>query len=200
MPPPLPFPYAIRVGTDIVRISRIARLLRGRHGARFVERVLAPDERARLRPAVQDAVARLETPPPPLFKTLGESAEGGGDGDDGTDVGEEGHHRLATYLAGRWAAKEAAIKAHPHLRLGFHDILILAGTEAKSGSGGGDGREDRDRRDSAPTALIKASQTDPAARDQMAVVSISHDSDYATAVCIGFDPGMASGVDQMKGS
>ena len=38
----------------------------------------------------------------------------------------------------------------------------------------------------APVALIRAGNGE-GARDQMAKVSISHDGEYATAVCLGFE-------------
>ena len=38
----------------------------------------------------------------------------------------------------------------------------------------------------APVALIRAGIGE-GARDQMAKVSISHDGEYATAVCLGFE-------------
>ncbi|AEO60676.1 hypothetical protein MYCTH_2310148 [Thermothelomyces thermophilus ATCC 42464] len=89
----------------------------------------------------------------------------------------------------RFAAKEAAFKAHPHLRLGFHDILILSSSDAEELTGeralAGPGA-------SAPVALIRAGEGAGAgARDQMARVSISHDGEYATATCIGFEAGSA---------
>jgi holo-[acyl-carrier protein] synthase len=64
-----------------------------------------------------------------------------------------------------WAAKEAAIKAHPHLRLSRRDIVITA---AKNGPPQmivypGDGRV-----------------------PQAAQLSISHDGEYAIATCLGF--------------
>jgi holo-[acyl-carrier protein] synthase len=63
----------------------------------------------------------------------------------------------------RFAAKEAVIKASED-RLTFHDILIL---KKKSG---------------APFAIIKAGNG--RSQDREALLSISHDGEYATAVCI----------------
>ncbi|KAH6855806.1 hypothetical protein B0I37DRAFT_365847 [Chaetomium sp. MPI-CAGE-AT-0009] len=85
-------------------------------------------------------------------------------------------------MAGRFAAKEAAFKAHPHLRLGFHDILILPSSDAEELAG-----ETALTRlgSSAPVVLIKGGSE--GSRDQMAKVSISHDGEYATAMCIGFE-------------
>lgn len=45
MPPTSSFPLPITVGTDICQISRVLGLLTSRRGDRFVERILAPEER-----------------------------------------------------------------------------------------------------------------------------------------------------------
>lgn len=75
----------------------------------------------------------------------------------------------------RFAAKEAAIKAHSHRRLTFHDIVIerRGRDEERLGSG-------------PPVARIRGEPGE--AEDASAMVSISHDGDYATAVCMGHDP------------
>jgi phosphopantetheinyl transferase (holo-ACP synthase) len=82
----------------------------------------------------------------------------------------------------RFAAKEAAFKAHPHLHLGFHDVVILPSSDANqlTGEAALTGLTS-----SAPVALIRGDGE--GARDQMAKVSISHDGEYATAMCIGFE-------------
>jgi phosphopantetheinyl transferase (holo-ACP synthase) len=111
--------------------------------------------------------------------------------------------RAATFIAGRWvsrwerlvnvhgmlmgefcrfAAKEAAFKAHPHLHLGFHDIVILPSSDADELTGE---KALTGLPSSAPVALIRGEGE--GARDQMAKVSISHDGEYATAMCIGFE-------------
>lgn len=68
----------------------------------------------------------------------------------------------------RFAAKEAVIKAHPQRNLTWHGITIShqASTHAD--------------RKGAPAAIIKGTH-----KDYEALVSISHDGDYATAVCLG---------------
>ncbi|KAL2176793.1 uncharacterized protein P884DRAFT_244503 [Thermothelomyces heterothallicus CBS 202.75] len=174
-PPPLPFPYPLRIGTDICRVARIAHILRSRQGARFIRRVLAPEELARARPAVHQ-----------VLRAAAAAQQTGGDGEAALDA--YAYARAATYVAGRFAAKEAAFKAHPHLRLGFHDILILSSSDAEELTGeralAGPGA-------SAPVALIRAGEKGAGARDQMARVSISHDGEYATATCIGFEAGSA---------
>ncbi|KAK4248130.1 hypothetical protein C7999DRAFT_13923 [Corynascus novoguineensis] len=106
MPPPLPFPYPLRIGTDICRVARIAHILRSRQGARFIRRVLAPEELACARPAIHQ-----------VLKAAG-AQSGANDGEkligiDGRDVDEVGQEpnteseeqviygRAATYMAGR---------------------------------------------------------------------------------------------------
>lgn len=109
----------------------------------------------------------------------------------------------------RFAAKEAIIKAHPHRRLTFHDIIIKSGSGATAtdgdrpilgkqqqnqdeelsltrrlepdAEGEGDTTIDRGNGSGAPTAIVKGVEY-----DQVALVSISHDGEYATAVCLGF--------------
>ncbi|TDZ38951.1 hypothetical protein C8035_v006907 [Colletotrichum spinosum] len=83
-------------------------------------------------------------------------------------------------MSHRFAAKEATYKAHPFRRLTFHDITIAKRTQLDEGrkqlpGGGG-----------APVAIIRGEREgDPG---QTAMLSISHDGDYATAVCLGFVP------------
>lgn len=68
----------------------------------------------------------------------------------------------------RFAAKEAVIKAHPQRNLTWHGITIShqASTHAD--------------RNGAPAAIIKGTN-----EDYESLISISHDGDYATAVCLG---------------
>jgi hypothetical protein len=68
----------------------------------------------------------------------------------------------------RWAAKEAAIKAHTLRRITMHDITIYPG-------------EQEDGRSKAPTMTIKSKA---GVEEQVAKISISHDGEYATAVCL----------------
>jgi phosphopantetheinyl transferase (holo-ACP synthase) len=93
----------------------------------------------------------------------------------------------------RWAAKEAAFKAHPHLRLGFHDVLILPPGEMQEQTGDHHQllyRQQAWQATGAPVAVIKPGG---GRRDQIAMVSISHDGNYASAVCIGFELGPEGG-------
>ncbi len=47
--PFLRFPFPLKIGTDICQISRVYNILQSKSGARFVRRILAPEEQARPR-------------------------------------------------------------------------------------------------------------------------------------------------------
>ncbi|AEO70770.1 uncharacterized protein THITE_163683 [Thermothielavioides terrestris NRRL 8126] len=213
--PPLPFPYPLRIGTDICRIGRIQRILQSARGPRFIQRVLAPEELAHTRPAVRavlDAAAAA---------ARSNSSNGNSNSSVGTrtqastvewrslvqgqveetreDMGDVERMVSGDREVGKWevgegerggegeAGEEAAFKAHAHLRLGFHDVLILTPSETEAEIVKPEAAWPRAP---APVAVIKPGD---GRRDQMAMVSISHDGQYATAVCIGFDAGQDDG-------
>ncbi|KAK2034394.1 hypothetical protein LX32DRAFT_394843 [Colletotrichum zoysiae] len=165
---PRPFPFPINIGTDICQVSRVYRLLASDRGASFLRRVLTEDERALVPvcpPSGHGSTTKLESSQDGDFQAL------------------KKHNPLlwkqANFVAGRFAAKEATFKAHPFRRLSFHDITIarralVEGKASPNGSG-------------PPVAVIRGEQEGEPG--QTAMVSISHDGDYATAVCLGFEPG-----------
>ena len=110
---------------------------------------------------------RLRLPPSP---SAARSASG-------TGRRETKDTMLTVRDARRFAAKEAAIKAHSHRRLTFHDVIIerRSGGAERLGSG-------------PPVARIRAAASATAEEDVSAMISISHDGDYATAVCLAHDP------------
>ncbi len=63
------------------------------------------------------------------------------------------------YLASRWAAKEAIIKAY-NLKVSFKDIEIIS------------------NEDKAPTVYLKGKKSDKT------LLSISHEKDYSIAFCV----------------
>ncbi|KAF7925666.1 uncharacterized protein EAE98_006891 [Botrytis deweyae] len=81
---------------------------------------------------------------------------------------KENVHGVARFVAGRFAAKEAAKKAFSKRKLNFHDITI-------------DSPSLDNLRSRAPVTLIKSAAGQ---EDQIVPMSISHDGDYATAVCM----------------
>ena len=96
--------------------------------------------------------------------------------------GEEDVRRLTMCFVGRFAAKEAAIKAHPHRRLTLHEITIVPMSVLEDSAG--TRTTELPRLGSGPrSAIIRA--LDDGDQDTEAMISISHDGDYATAVCMG---------------
>ncbi|KAF7561430.1 hypothetical protein G7046_g2723 [Stylonectria norvegica] len=141
MKPLLPFPFPIHIGTDICQISRIYTVLSSPRANRFVARILRPEERAVNQSRLQILKRGVETYKVPRDPEL---------------------WSCASFIAGRFAAKEAAIKAHWKLGLTFHDISIER--QAVEGPRLGSGP---------PVVRILGGEGDAA--DRSALVSISHD-------------------------
>ncbi|KAH7145853.1 hypothetical protein B0J13DRAFT_329482 [Dactylonectria estremocensis] len=179
MKPMRPFPFPLNIGTDICQISRIYRVLSSPRGTRFVKRILAPEEHA-----VEDVRLNVLTRTPglsdnsrPLEATIATAMRQGQQAHEALAALDHEMWKCAAFVAGRFAAKEAVIKAHSHRRLTFHDVVIER--RAVEGERLGSGP---------PVARIKSAE-DGAEADESAMISISHDGDYATAVCLGHDPG-----------
>ncbi|EAW13390.1 holo-ACP synthase [Aspergillus clavatus NRRL 1] len=98
---PRPFPFLLNIGTDIVHLPRITRLLNrpGNYLHRFTRRILSEPEQ-------QDFRARFATAAPAHIST-----------------------DMARWLAGRFAAKEAARKAAPAgaAAVSWKDVLVRVG-------------------------------------------------------------------------
>ncbi|KAH9206012.1 hypothetical protein DL95DRAFT_316407 [Leptodontidium sp. 2 PMI_412] len=151
-----PFPTPHRIGTDICSIPRILSLLRGRHGHAFIRRVLRVEEREQKEVDINTSLAELD-------KEMG--------------IADLALQKAAQFLAGRFAAKEATMKAHHSRRLTYHSILILK-PEPQPGVEGS----------VAPVAIVMDEGIDgEEVRGKEVRISISHDGDYATAVCLAVD-------------
>ncbi|KAI9678212.1 MAG: hypothetical protein M1817_006157 [Caeruleum heppii] len=153
----------LSIGNDIVHIPRIRRLLttpNKRYIDPFVRRIFSPEEQ------------------PKVFQKVGILERGG-------------LHRadsLAQWMAGRFAAKEAAIKAMSSRKLTWHDIII---------------HDDKRkpyitirRPPWVPPSSVDGESVStpapasPAETDEIvAQLSISHDEEYATAVVLAIDDG-----------
>ncbi|ERT02549.1 uncharacterized protein SPSK_05551 [Sporothrix schenckii 1099-18] len=178
--------------------------------SRFIRRVLTPSE--------VDALGSPRTPPSPspsqasttmsahtavallargasvsdLVSETAETAE--------TSVETSPLWRAAQYLASRFAAKEAAIKAHPHLPgLTLQDVRIARRPASQQTGGisrtgdaiatGDDVVRRRNANSGPPLAYVRvySLETDDGIVEQEARISISHDGEYATAVCLGVE-------------
>ncbi|KAL2218136.1 4'-phosphopantetheinyl transferase superfamily [Thermoascus aurantiacus ATCC 26904] len=155
---PLPFPYALNIGTDIVHLPRILRVIsrpgvRGTNSylERFTRRILCEQE-------LSDFRARF----PQLHATST----------------SESHRRLevsvemARWLAGRFAAKEAARKAAPGgaSSIGWKDVLVRA-----EETGAGPGR---------PEVVYLNRNGEGEGGGRVGKLSISHDGEYVVATVL----------------
>ncbi|KXH62484.1 hypothetical protein CSAL01_13451 [Colletotrichum salicis] len=215
MLPPKRFPFPFKLGTDICQISRIYRILAKDKEASFLRRILTKNERLAI--------------PASLMSTDASGTASEVSKDDDFQALKERNPLLwkkASFLAGRFAAKEATFKAHPTRNLTWHDITIvrkrfeqlrdIEGMERVKAQEGEENKkeveeeeepkevegkaeetssttttpaddESTDNGSGPPVAIVRSSYDDMP--DQEVLVSISHDGDYATAVCIGFPRG-----------
>lgn len=201
------FPFALNLGTDICNVIRIRRILESTRGARFVQRILNDEERGhpKIRCILNNGASLNMSQ---SLSSIGQTVKhhtGGVEGHEKTLSPSKPAPNLdelqlaATFMAGRYdqsssfqqhltlftlsarelgqstnigvtrfAAKEAVIKAHPQRNLTWHGITISQQTSTHTDRKG------------APAAIIKGTN-----EDYEALISISHDGDYATAVCLG---------------
>ncbi|KAK2135080.1 hypothetical protein NOF04DRAFT_1202814 [Fusarium oxysporum II5] len=173
MKPLRPFPFPLNIGTDICQISRIYHILSGPRALRFVNRVLAPEELAK-KDARLNVLYQAAARKAPSRRATSEASKSLQPHEYITSKDPE-LWKCAAFIAGRFAVKEATIKAHPHRHLTFHDIMVERRLVKGEVLGSGP-----------PIARIRGGEGE--AEDTSAMVSISHDGDYATAVCLGSEP------------
>ncbi|KAJ5143034.1 uncharacterized protein N7515_001821 [Penicillium bovifimosum] len=153
---PLPFPFPLNIGTDIVHIPRIAQLLtRPDYLTRFTRRILCDQEqtyfRKRFSEALKERAAYHQQPPP---------------------VPAE----ITRWLAGRFAAKEAARKAAPSgaASIGWKDVMV---TIQEDGGMFGEGVSRRPE-------IVYIGNAEGAEEGRAAKLSISHDGEYVVATVL----------------
>ncbi|KAL2047053.1 hypothetical protein N7G274_001072 [Stereocaulon virgatum] len=260
---PRPFPFQLGVGIDVCRIARIAALLRQESTrnrwarrvftriewmalCRRFERVNQLQAGNSVRQAAKDesheASVRSKIagedlwmlPKLPNLSSIIEDPEAYSSAinDARSPLGS-----LARHLAGRWAAKEAAIKAHRYRQLSMQDISIVLPTQRsnplpgankvmaliepfcdtvrlservaglrglrgfhiqsqelpKSGSVYDNEMSEELQHQDQQTQTTKRRHFDRRTKvnesdRQIAEINISHDGDYAVAICMAFDP------------
>ncbi|KAI1327121.1 hypothetical protein F5Y16DRAFT_203716 [Xylariaceae sp. FL0255] len=152
-------PFAIRmptlIGNDICEMLRIKKILSyPPRGRQFIKRILNPNELENFK--TKQILSCILNPGP-----------------DGLDESTPQFSRAVEFMAGRFAAKEAVIKAHPFSGLTFQGITLI--------------------RTSTPKIMVDSpAKTGPVLamffQNKLrthAPISISHEKDYATAVCLG---------------
>ncbi|KAI9824985.1 MAG: hypothetical protein M1819_000783 [Sarea resinae] len=178
--PVMPFPSSLSIGTDICHIARIQRLItrdaQGKSLQRFGRRIFNLYEQPEFERRVEDVIERHGR--------------------------EQGMRKLAEWLAGRFAAKEAAIKAIRSRHITWHDItirvppghkekvapqMVIAAASASAFASMKTGTVT-----ATATAAIRKSMEHEEDRDlegAEARLSLSHDGEYATAVVLAVDKG-----------
>ncbi|KAI1423366.1 hypothetical protein F5Y12DRAFT_716437 [Xylaria sp. FL1777] len=205
MLPTRPTDLPFTIGNDICRIVRVGRILKGRLGPQFVRRILKPNEIGHPTTAgILQCILDQKVQGSEDAQTIPATSEA-----TPSALTRDTHSftRAVEFMAGRFAAKEAVIKAHPYRRLTFHSITILRATfhmNSREGSAldmfeqMGNSRinveeetkESRARLETTPPQsgpLVAMIQNDAVYPQTFASVSISHDTDYATAVCLGIN-------------
>ncbi|EKV15923.1 Phosphopantetheinyl transferase PptB [Penicillium digitatum] len=155
---PLPFPFPLNIGTDIVHIPRISRLLdRPHYLQRFTRRILCNQEQhdfyTRFSEMLKAHTANQQQPPPVPAD-------------------------ITRWLAGRFAAKEAARKAAPSgaASIGWKDVMVRV---QEDGGRFGEGVSRR------PEIVYLGNALDRDAEEgRVAKLSISHDGEYVVATVL----------------
>ncbi|KAK2857311.1 hypothetical protein FQN49_004830 [Arthroderma sp. PD_2] len=163
---PTPFPFLLNIGTDIVHIPRIQRLVtrsltpnsnpnsgQKTYLSRFVHRILCEQEQAYFKSKFQLSSFVSDSTFPSQSITAQTSTE------------------VARWLAGRFAAKEAARKAAPGgaSSISWKEVMVRAEVD-------GDGRPE----------VVYLREGDPIG--QIGKLSISHDGEYVVATVIAATP------------
>jgi phosphopantetheine--protein transferase-like protein len=120
--------------------------------------------------------------PGAVDRAKSEGAGENGDGDYARWV-----ERAAKFLAGRWAAKEAVVKACSWRRLMFDEVMVLKEDGGKRVYGVI--LDEREVRKNDESDTMRQWHEEPAG--QVVQLSISHDGEYATAVCLAADKSLA---------
>ncbi|BDD56027.1 hypothetical protein MPDQ_004834 [Monascus purpureus] len=169
-----PFPYPLNIGTDIVHLPRITRLLthRPNYLNRFTRRILCDSEQEDFRTRFR--ITNINTNEYSNHNVVSVSPD------------------MIRWLAGRFAAKEAAKKAAPlgAAGVGWKDVLVRVPRDDEDNSGValGSGRPEIVYLDRPMTGDAQWVQAEArGAKGRVGKLSISHDGDYvvATVLAVG---------------
>ncbi|KAL2832447.1 4'-phosphopantetheinyl transferase superfamily [Aspergillus cavernicola] len=161
---PLPFPLALNIGTDIVHLPRITRLItRPTYLTRFTRIILSEPEQ-------HDFHTRFSLPSLPL-PVLNSSKSGPASIQISAD--------MTRWLAGRFAAKEAARKAAPRGAgsLGWKDVVVRVGEGDRDGDAKG-------RPEVVYFDRSGDSREEGEWQGRVGRLSISHDGEYVVATVL----------------
>ncbi|KAL4937654.1 hypothetical protein BDV06DRAFT_202465 [Aspergillus oleicola] len=184
MKPPLPFPLQLNIGTDIVHLPRISRLIScpGNYLSRFTRRILTDSE-------MRDFRARFNLPLT-IVQTQTASHLKGTTTARGSDIHALNARTpvtpdMARWLAGRFAAKEAGRKAARGGagKVSWKDVVVRVSESSESGrnsDGNGEGEDAGDTSSKRPEVIL----FDQCPEGRVARLSISHDGEYVVATVL----------------
>ena len=162
----IPFPIALNLGTDIVHLPRIAALLarRGNYLTRFTRRILCDQEQRDFHRRFKDSLAVQSN----------------------TNTNQSKHTSPVTsdmtrWLAGRFAAKEAARKAAPcgAASIGWKDVMVRVQEESEGDSEAS--RLARVEGVSRRPEIVYLGSKEDGSDSRVGRLSISHDGEYVVA-------------------
>ncbi|KAJ5096160.1 hypothetical protein NUU61_005516 [Penicillium alfredii] len=172
---PLPFPLPLNLGTDIVHLPRITRLITrpGDYLTRFTRRILCEQEQHGFRArfgAILPTHAHQQEQQQQRFQSSSPLSS------RSPIITPD----MTRWLAGRFAAKEAARKAAPGgaAAVGWKDVLVRI--EADSNSPAGDGGTVSRR----PEVVYLGGAGEEAVEGRVGRLSISHDGEYVVATVL----------------
>ncbi|KAJ5935573.1 hypothetical protein N7466_005120 [Penicillium verhagenii] len=169
---PIPFPFALNIGTDIVHLPRITALLtrRGNYLTRFTRRILSDQEQRDFHHRFKDSLSLQSqvksSNPSPSFVTAD----------------------MTRWLAGRFAAKEAARKAAPGgaASIGWKDVMVRVQDSSDSDNGIILGVAQSHHTDgvSRKPEIIYLGTEEDGSDSRVGQLSISHDGEYVVATVL----------------
>lgn len=169
----IPFPLAINLGTDIVYLPRIAALLsrRGNNLSRFTRRILCEQEQRDFHNRFKDSIAiQSHSKPSTSMHSPPITAD------------------MTRWLAGRFAAKEAARKAAPcgAASIGWKQVMVRVQEESDTISGAETGTYNATQADgvSRRPEIVYLGTREDGSDSRIGRLSISHDGDYVTATVL----------------
>ncbi|KAJ5397736.1 hypothetical protein N7509_005849 [Penicillium cosmopolitanum] len=191
----IPFPYALNIGTDIVHLPRITRLLTSRPNylSRFTQRILSDAEQRdfhrRFKGITQPSSQNTSEPASPsasAFASASTSASMSTSTSTSTSTRSAPiTPEITRWLAGRFAAKEAARKASPAgaASIGWKDVIVRVEEDVRKSTasmgGAVDGHTAVDGTSRRPEIVYVGGGEERVAR-----LSISHDGDYVVATVL----------------
>ncbi|KAJ6084379.1 hypothetical protein N7486_011179 [Penicillium sp. IBT 16267x] len=174
---PIPFPFAVNIGTDIVHLPRLTALLtrRGNYLTRFTRRILCDQEQRDFHHRFKESLS-LQSHSNNTSSTSSRSSFITAD--------------MTRWLAGRFAAKEAARKAAPDgaASIGWKDVMVRVqeapGSDSNTGVNTGVAQSHLVDGLSRKPEIVYLGTAEDGSDSRVGRLSISHDGEYVVATVL----------------